>query len=404
MKADAGAMQAIRRPTLSEARLESVLETAPDGIIVMDEDSRLLIFNKACESLFGYAAGEVIGENVRILMPQEHQGSHDLYVRRYRSTGEKRIIGIGREVEGQRKDGSVFPLDLSVGEAMTPNGRQFIGVIRDLSARRDTEQRLADAQSELIRMTRVSALDEMGSAIAHELNQPLTAIMLYLQALEREMQRLEAANPTLGHRAGELLGKATREAQRAGSIIQRVRQLVEKRAPERRVVELNGVIDEALELAFLGRRRTVGLHRVAEDMPLVSIDPVQIQQVVLNLVRNAIEACRNHERPLVEVHTRREGEMALLSVHDNGPGIAPERMRSLFQAFQSESGRGMGIGLSISRAIAQSHMGELLVDPGGDGSGAVFTLRLPIALKAANESRDSVAAMPFAAAANAEKS
>jgi two-component system sensor kinase FixL len=396
-------MQAIRRPTLSEARLESVLETAPDGIIVMDEDARLLIFNKACESLFGYSAGEVLGENIGILMPREHRENHDLYVRRYRATGERRIIGTGREVEGRRKDGSIFPLDLSVGEAITPNGRQFIGVIRDLSARRDTERRLAHAQGELIRMTRVSALDEMGSAIAHELNQPLTAIMLYLQALEREVQRLEAAAPAEGHRAGELLAKASREAQRAGSIIQRVRQLVEKRAPERRVVNLAEVVDEALELAFLGRRRTVELHRMAEDMPQVSADPVQIQQVVLNLVRNAIEACRNHEHPMVEVVTRRDGDTALLSVHDNGPGIAPERMQSLFQAFQSESGRGMGIGLAISRAIAQSHMGELLVDPGGDGVGAVFTLKLPIALKAANESRDSASAMPFAAAASAEK-
>jgi two-component system, LuxR family, sensor kinase FixL len=398
-------MQAMRRPTLSEARLESVLETAPDGIVVMDEDSRLLVFNKACEQMFGYGAGEVLGENVKILMSQEHRGSHDLYVQRYRSTGEKRIIGIGREVEGRRKDGSIFPLDLSVGEAMTPNGRQFIGVIRDLTARRDTERRLADVQAELIRMTRVSALDEMGSAIAHELNQPLTAIMLYLQALEREVQRLEAAAPAQGHRAGELLGKATREAQRAGSIIQRVRQLVEKRAPERRLVDLNHVVDEALELAFLGRRRTIDLERMAGDVPAVTIDPVQIQQVVLNLVRNAIEACRTQERPLVQVRTWREGEMALLSVHDNGPGIPEDKLQSLFQAFQSQSGRGMGIGLAISRAIAQSHMGELLVDPGGKGEGAVFTLRLPVALRSGlPEERDSAAAVPFAAAANAEKS
>jgi two-component system sensor kinase FixL len=398
-------MQAMRRPTLSEARLESVLETAPDGIIVMDEDSRLLVFNKACEQMFGYGAGEVLGENVKILMSQEHRGSHDLYVQRYRSTGERRIIGIGREVEGRRKDGSIFPLDLSVGEAMTPNGRQFIGVIRDLTARRDTERRLADVQAELIRMTRVSALDEMGSAIAHELNQPLTAIMLYLQALEREVQRLEAAAPAQGHRAGELLGKATREAQRAGSIIQRVRQLVEKRAPERRLVDLNHVVDEALELAFLGRRRTIDLERMAGDVPAVTIDPVQIQQVVLNLVRNAIEACRTQERPLVQVRTWREGEMALLSVHDNGPGIPEDKLQSLFQAFQSQSGRGMGIGLAISRAIAQSHMGELLVDPGGKGEGAVFTMRLPVALRSGlQQERDSAAAVPFAAAANAEKS
>lgn len=397
-------MQAVRRPSLSEARLESVLETAPDGIIVMDEASRLLVFNKACETLFGYEADEVFGENVNMLMPQEHHDSHDLYVQRYRSTGERKIIGIGREVEGRRKDGSVFPLDLSVGEAMTPNGRQFIGVIRDLTARRDAERRLAAMQADLIRMTRVSALDEMGSALAHELNQPLTAIMLYLQALEREVTRLQEANGAEGSRVGELLGKSQREAQRAGSIIQRVRQLVEKRAPERRRSDLNHVVDEALELAMLGRRRHVHLDRRGpENLPVVMVDPVQIQQVVLNLARNAIEACQHEDRPTLTLRTWFDADAVCFSVGDNGPGIAPEQMRTLFNAFRSETGNGMGIGLTISRAIIQNHLGELLVDPGGGGEGARFTVRLPIAAAEKAANRDSAAAMPMAAAAEADK-
>ncbi|MCX7323773.1 MAG: PAS domain S-box protein [Hyphomicrobiales bacterium] len=398
-------MQGIRRPTLSEARLESVLETAPDGIIVMDEGARILVFNKACESLFGYNAAEVIGENVRILMPQAHHDNHDLYVQRYRATGERRIIGIGREVEGRRKDGSIFPLDLSVGEAQTPNGRQFIGVIRDLSARHETERRLASVQADLIRVTRVSALDEMGSVLAHELNQPLTAIMLYLQALEREVHRIQVTHSRLEPRASELLGKATREAQRAGSIIQRVRQLVEKRAPERKNANLNAVVDEALELAMLGRQRSVYLRRFGQmQLPGVLIDTVQIQQIVLNLTRNAIEACQREADPTVTVTTWAEGDIVCLSVADNGPGIPAERMRTLFNAFRSEAGTGMGIGLTISRAIAQNHMGELLVDPGGDGKGACFTVRLPAAVDTAAENRDSIAAMPMAAAAEADKS
>lgn len=397
-------MQAARRPTLSEARLESVLETAPDGIIVMDEDSRILVFNKACEQLFGYGAAEVIGENVRILMPHQHHDNHDLYVQRYRATSERRIIGIGREVEGRRKDGSLFPLDLSVGEAMTPNGRQFIGVIRDLSARRETERRLAAVQADLIRMTRVSALDEMGSALAHELNQPLTAIMLYLQALEREVERLQAAAGDAQGRAGELLGKSAREAQRAGSIIQRVRQLVEKRAPERRRCDLNQVVDEALELAMLGRHRSIHLDRQdTEALPSVMVDPVQIQQIVLNLTRNAIEACASATRPRVTVRTWLDGETACFSVADNGPGIPPERMRTLFNAFRSETGNGMGIGLTISRTITQNHLGEFLVDPGGEGRGARFTVRLPIAAAEMAANRDSAAAIPRAAAAEADK-
>ncbi len=397
-------MQAIRRPTLSEARLESVLETAPDGIVVMDEGSRLLIFNKACESLFGYEASEVLGENVRLLMPQQHHDNHDLYVQRYRASGERRVIGTGREVEGRRKDGSLFPLDLSVGEAMTPNGRQFIGVIRDLSARREAERRLAAVQADLIRMTRVSALDEMGSALAHELNQPLTAIMLYLQALEREVARLQSVQTNLEPRAVELLGKATREAQRAGSIIQRVRQLVEKRAPERKRANLNDVVDEALELAMLGRRRSIHLERHGpENLPAVLVDPVQIQQIVLNLARNAIEACSDEDRPTLTIKTWFETEVVCFSVGDNGPGIPAEQMRTLFSAFRSGAGTGMGIGLTISRAIVQNHLGELLVDPGSDGQGARFTVRLPIAADEKVANRDSVAAMPMAAAAEANK-
>jgi two-component system sensor kinase FixL len=397
-------MQAVRRPSLSEARLESVLETAPDGIMVMDVSARLLIFNKACEDLFGYEAAEVIGENVRMLMPQEHHDNHDLYVQRYCATGERKIIGIGREVEGRRKDGSLFPLDLSVGEAMTPNGRQFIGVIRDLSARRETERRLAAVQADLIRMTRVSALDEMGSALAHELNQPLTAIMLYLQALEREVGRLQAENARIQPRADQLLGKAMREAQRAGSIIQRVRQLVEKRAPERRRADLNQVIDEALELAMLGRRRTIHLERHGpENLPIVLIDPVQVQQVVLNLARNGIEACEGEDRPTLSVRTWFEGEVVCFSVGDNGPGIPAPQMQMLFSAFRSETGTGMGIGLTISRAIVQNHLGELVVDPGGNGNGARFTVRLPIAAHEKAANRDSAAAMPLAATAEADK-
>jgi two-component system sensor kinase FixL len=394
------AMQAARRPTLSEARLESVLETAPDGIIVMDEAARILIFNKACEQLFGYSAGEVIGENVSVLMPHDHAERHDLYVQRYRSTGERRIIGVGREVEGRRKDGSLFPLDLSVGEAQTPNGRQFIGVIRDLSARHDADRRFADLQGQMIRMARVSALDEMGSALAHELNQPLTAIMLYLQALQREVERLAQLADERSPRSNELLSKSMREAQRAGSIIQRVRQLVEKRAPERRRVDLNMVLDEALELAMMGHKRVVQLVRIsAEDLPAVTVDPVQIQQIILNLVRNAIEAARDVETPKVVVSTWRDDNAAYFSVEDNGPGISGDQMKSLFQPFKSESGKGMGIGLSISRTIAQNHMGDLTVDRGVRAPGARFTVRLPV-LIGDSDVRDSAQAVPLAAVAD----
>ncbi len=165
------------------------------------------------------------------------------------------------------------------------------------------------------------------------------------------------------------------------------------------------LIDEALELAFLGKRRTVRLERItASELPAVNVDPVQIQQVVLNLARNGLEAAQHVEHPALVVRTWREGDVACFSVADNGPGIPQEQMQTLFQAFRTESGNGMGIGLTISRTITQNHMGELVVDPGGGGRGACFIVKLPIALSSDTQSRDSAAAVPMAAAASAEKS
>src|SRR3954469_10131039 len=220
----------------------------------------------------------------------------------------------------------------------------------------------------------------MGSALAHELNQPLTAVILYLQAVERELRRAKES----GHseeadaRRFSIIKKAQHEAQRAGSIIQRIRQLVEKRGPERRPIDLNAILDDALELTVIGQDRLVQVVRdFRKEMPPVEADPVQIQQVVVNLVRNAFEAVLGREAARIVVSTSLDDRHVLLSVEDNGPGITPDKLDDLFQAFKS--GRsGMGIGLAISRTIAQSHGGDLLVDPGGDGRGARFVVRLPL--------------------------
>ncbi|MGA7426152.1 MAG: PAS domain S-box protein, partial [Rhodoplanes sp.] len=181
-------------PTISDAQLLSVLDTAADGIIIIDARGVVITFNKACERLFGYSAAEVIGQNVKMIMPSDLARVHDNYINNYLTTGERKIIGIGREVKGQHRDGTLIPVHLSVGEASTSAGRQFIGILRDLRARNESEQRLNQLQTDLVRMARVSAIDEMGAALAHELNQPLTALMLYLQAVERACAKY-SANP-----------------------------------------------------------------------------------------------------------------------------------------------------------------------------------------------------------------
>jgi two-component system sensor kinase FixL len=359
--------------------LDSVLDTAVDGIVVIDESGRILVFNQACEKLFGWSEEEVRGRNISVLMPEEYASGHDAYMTNYMDTGIRKIIGIGREVRGQHRNGTPFPIELSVGEAITPDGRQFVGFLRDLRPRKEAEQRLNQLQTDLLHMARVSAMDEMGAALAHELNQPLTAVMLYLQAIARANAREARQGGGFSETTKLILDKAVREAERAGNIIQRMRQFVEKREPERRLLDLNPLVDDAVELTLLGHRRGTRVVRAfADNLPQVLVDPVQIQQIIVNLVRNALEVVKNVDSPEVRVTTRAGEDVVEMAVEDNGPGIPPDAMPNLFRAFVTSKRTGLGLGLAISRTIAQNHGGDLTVDPGGGGHGACFVLQVPI--------------------------
>ncbi|MEM1286977.1 MAG: PAS domain S-box protein [Pseudomonadota bacterium] len=389
--------------SVSEVRLDSLLNTAVDGIILIDDGMRILVFNSACEELFGYAADDVIGQNVSLLMPLEYAQEHDAYVNNYMETGERRIIGIGREVRGIHRDGTEFPIELSVGEALTPAGRQFVGIVRDLRPRKAVERRLNQLQAELVHLARVSAMDEMGSAIAHELNQPLTAVMLYLQAVGRRMQALNGDGPN-DPMLLETIDKAKREAERAGNIIQRMRHFVEKREPDRRAIELQPLINETLELTRVGTN-SEGIQvdtKVDSDLSTIDADPVQLQQILVNLLRNAFEAVRGSSSPRVDITAREDANNVTIYVKDSGPGIPAEVHQRLFKAFSTSKRTGMGLGLSISRSIAQNHGGDLTVDPGGkqaDGTvqGACFMLTLPRTEPEAFPELDANKARPSAA-------
>lgn len=372
--------------SVSEVRLDSLLNTAVDGIILIDDSMRILVFNSACERLFGYEASDVIGSNVSMLMPADYAREHDGYVHHYMDTGERRIIGIGREVRGLHRDGTDFPIELSVGEALTPAGRQFVGIVRDLRPRKAVERRLNQLQAELVHLARVSAMDEMGSAVAHELNQPLTAVMLYLQAVTRRIGRLNGDGPQ-DPMIVETIDKAKREAERAGNIIQRMRHFVEKREPDRRAIRLSPLIDETLELTRIGTNSEGISTRVDldDDVPPIDADPVQIQQILVNLLRNAFEAVRGSTSPQVVISATVNADMVTVCISDSGPGIPAEVHARLFKAFSTSKRTGMGLGLSISRSIAQNHGGDLTVDPGGDGRGATFMLSLPRAAAIADD-------------------
>ncbi|MDH3661445.1 MAG: PAS domain S-box protein [Alphaproteobacteria bacterium] len=360
-----------------EALLRSIIETSPNGLITIDECGQILSFNPAAETMFGYQADDVIGKNVNCLMPAPYRNEHDAYIERYLKTGEKRIIGIGREVIAQRKNGEVFPVDLAVGEIRLADRRQFAGFIRDNSARRAAEQSVHTLRSELLHVSRLSELGEMASALAHELNQPLTAIINYLEACHRLLERDENAD----HRqTGRLMQKASDQARRAAQIIQQLRKFITKGETEHKFEPVNSVIREAAELAMVGSRQLAVTTEfdLAAGLPDIMIDRVQIQQVVMNLVRNSVEALADVEDRMLTVRTHQTADAAVqIDVIDAGPGLPDEVAQRLFQPFVTTKPGGIGIGLSICKGIVDAHGGRLWTTANPEG-GTAFHISLPI--------------------------
>ncbi len=381
-----GAASATADAKAREAHLRSILDTIPEAMIVIDEVGTMQSFSSAAERLFGYSASEAIGKNVKVLMPSPYRESHDGYLNRYLQTGERRIIGVGRVVVGERKDGSTFPMELAVGEMRSGKERFFTGFIRDLSERQQTEARLQELQSELVHISRLTAMGEMASALAHELNQPLSAIANYLKGSNRLIAGRTDSEST---RVREALDKAAEQALRAGEIIRRLRDFVARGETEMKEESLTKLIEEASALALVGAKQ----HSVRVRFELdhradrVYADKIQVQQVFLNLMRNAIEAMAEAGSPRRELTLRSMPVGAGIveaSVADTGPGIAPDVAARLFQPFVTTKLHGMGVGLSISRTIVEAHGGELWVEP-NSGGGSIFRLTLRAAEEDAHD-------------------
>jgi two-component system, LuxR family, sensor kinase FixL len=359
-----------------EAFLRCIVTTFPDAIVVIDDKGFIQSFNGNAERLFGFTGREVLAHNVSMLMPAPHRQDHDGYLARYLATGERRMIGMGRVVVGQRKDGSTFPMALSVGEVLLEGHRQFIGFVRDLTEHHEREQLLHEVQSELLHMSRLSTMGQMASALAHELNQPLAAITNYLQGSRR---LLEQNTDERLVQLRDALDKAGDQALRTGQIIRRLRDFVARGETEWRIESIKRLIEEISALALVAaKEQSVRvIFQLDPSVDLVLVDKVQVQQVLLNLLRNAIEAMETSERRELVVSTKPVADnMIAVSVADTGPGIDPKIAPQLFQPFVTTKRQGMGIGLSISRTIIESHRGKISMEPNpGGGSIFRFTLR-----------------------------
>lgn len=360
----------------AEARLRSILQTVPDAMIIIDERGRIESLSTTAERLFGYDADEACGRNVSLLMPSPYREQHDAYIERYLTTGERRIIGIGRIVVGQRKDGTTFPMHLTVGELRTGDRHHFTGFIRDLTDQQLTEDRLKELQSEVTHMSRFTALGEMASTLAHEINQPLTAISNYLKGSRRLLERMDGENVDM---LRDAVSKAADQALRAGQIIRRLREFVARGESERRIESLPKLIEDASTLALVGAREhgIAVTFRLDPGADLVLADRIQIQQVLVNLMRNAIDVMSEggEIRRLDIATVAGPDDQVEVTVADTGSGLAPEVARQLFQPFVTTKRKGMGLGLSICRTIVEAHGGKIWVESPADG-GTIFHFTL----------------------------
>jgi two-component system sensor kinase FixL len=361
-----------------ESHLRSILDTVPDAMIVINGDGIVQLFSTAAERMFGYAEREAIGKNVSELMPMPDRARHDGYLARYLSTGERHIIGIGRIVTGKRRDGTTFPMHLSIGEMQSGGVLYFTGFVRDLTEHQETQARLQELQSELVHISRLSAMGEMASALAHELNQPLAAISNYMKGSRRLLA--DSTDPN-APKIESAMDRAAEQAIRAGQIIRRLRDFVSRGESEKRVESLSKLIEEAGALGLTGaREQNIQLRfNLNPDFDLVLVDRVQIQQVLVNLFRNALEAMsQSSQRELIVSNAEVGDEMLEVTVSDTGSGFHDDVKSHLFQTFFTTKETGMGVGLSISRSIIEGHGGRMWAETNASG-GATFRFTLPTA-------------------------
>jgi len=361
----------------SEENYRLVVETAPDAVISIDERGAILFANPATMRIFGYDPTELIGKPLTILMPEFLRKLHEKGFGRYLATGQRHINWQGTELIALRKNGQEFPVEISFGELSRDGHKVFTGFLRDISERKQAQQALQTAQTELARVSRLTTMGELAASIAHEVNQPLTAVTNNSSAC---LRLLAAGNlkPETLHRA---LEEIVADGNRASAVVARIRGFIKKEPVEKNRLDMNDVIQEVLALADreLFENRVRLERQLTKALPLVLADRVQMQQVLLNLIMNGIEAMipvTDQPRSLwVESRVDESGDI-LVAVRDSGTGLGSAADR-VFTPFFTTKANGMGMGLSISRSLVENHGGRLWAMPNSP-IGAVFSFTLPV--------------------------
>jgi len=361
--------------------LHALIDTMPDALIVIDTQSSILFFSRGAERMFGYGEEEVIGENVSMLMPSPDRERHGGYVSHYLATGERRVIGVGRVTTARARDGGTFPVDIALGEFVAEGKTMFAGFIRDLTDSRETEQQLHALQEELAHVSRISTMGTLATSIAHELNQPLTAITNYANAASALLEDPSEGNLESLHMA---LEETAKEAIRAGQVVQRLRDFISTGESVHELARLSRIVSEATALALVnGDGKGVDIEvKLGHPDDEVLVDPIQIQQVLVNLIRNALEAMQASTVKRLQItSSSSHGQRNVrVSVVDSGPGLDQHVAERLFHPFVTTKETGMGLGLSICHTIVTAHGGRIWAEP-SDLGGTQFNLTLPLALE-----------------------
>jgi two-component system sensor kinase FixL len=365
----------------SYVQLDPVLDAMIESMIVIDETGTIERINKATTDMFGYSSEDLVGQNINLLMNKSDKTRHDNYLDRYSKTGNKRIIGKGREVQARRKDASTFPAHIAVGEVRSPTTVRYVGLIRDLTSQRKTEEQALRQREEMVNVSRLSMMGEMAAAMAHELNQPLTAIATYASASIRLLEKGEQNIPEVI----EVLEEIANQAHRAGEVITRTRTFTRSGDIVHSETSLANLAEQIRSLAELDTKaNNIRLDwDIPADLPAIDADSVQIQQVILNLIRNAVDAMQdtNPDERTIRLRAKLTAPQEIrLEVRDAGTGVSDEAAKDVFNAFFTTKSSGMGMGLAICRTIMRSHGGELGFrnnDSHSGDTGATFFFTIP---------------------------